>query len=42
MSLSGGSCARFTLTAGRQEARTGAVMGRRSFDVVDLLELFIH
>jgi len=37
---SGGSCPRFTRTAGRQVARTGAVMGRRSFDVVDLPELF--
>ena len=23
-------------------ARTGAVMGRRTFDVVDLTELFVH
>ena len=26
----------------RQAARTGAVMGRRTFDVVDLVELFTH
>ena len=39
MPSSGGSCSRFTLTAGRQVARTGAVMGGRSFDMADLLEL---
>ena len=37
-----GSCSRVTLTSGRLVARTGAVMGRRSFDVVDLTELFVH
>jgi len=38
----GGSCSRVTLISGRLVARTGAVMGRRSFDVVDLMELFVH
>ena len=38
----GGSCSRVTLTSGRLVARTGAMMGRRTFDVVDLTELFVH
>ena len=38
----GGSCSRVTLTSGRLVARTGAVMGRRTFDVVDVTELFVH
>ncbi len=40
--MSGGSCSRVTLTSGRLVARTGAMMGRRTFDVVDLTELFVH
>ena len=42
MPSSGGSCSRVTLTSGRLVARTGAMMGRRTFDVVDLTELFVH